>query len=108
MPASDELSPTPAQGLSGTQGDDYGQHAAVSQPCRAVARDSLCSGGRGWLGSGVALWVGAPGRLAALASPLPASKEITQALIRSLRDRRKLECPGCLIEAAFELRPQGH
>lgn len=74
----------------------------------AMACDSLCSRGRGWLGSGVAVWVGAPGRQAALAAPPPASKEITQALIRSLWDRRKLECPGCLIEAAFKLRPQGH
>lgn len=35
-----------------------------------------------------------------LASPPPASKEITQALIRSPRDRRKLECPRCLIAPA--------
>lgn len=35
-----------------------------------------------------------------LASPPPTSKEITQALIRSPRDRRKLECPRCLIAPA--------
>ena len=32
--------------------------------------------------------------------PPPAGEEITQALIRSLWDRRKLECPWCLIAPA--------
>lgn len=44
---------------------------------------------------------------AATASPLPAGKEITQAPIRSPQDRRKLECPGCLIEEGEQAEAAG-
>lgn len=66
-----------------------GEAPVASSSAPPASRASLCSRGRD----------GGAGRPLG-ASPPPSREEITQALIRSLRDKRKLECPWCLIPPA--------